>query len=42
MMPVDPSVGDATDTGYTIFVSSSRVTAAAPNAELNATISVTR
>ncbi|KKQ95804.1 MAG: hypothetical protein UV74_C0013G0409 [Candidatus Woesebacteria bacterium GW2011_GWB1_43_14] len=41
-MPVDPSVGDATDTGYTIFVSSSRVTAAAPNAELNATISVTR
>ncbi len=41
-IPKDPQTGTAADTGYTIMVANSRVTAAAPDAELGATISVTR
>lgn len=43
-IPEDPSTGtgDGANTGYTIFVSNGRVTADAPDAELGATISVTR
>jgi len=41
-IPMDPSTGTAVDTGYTIMVNNSRITADAPDAELNATISVTR
>lgn len=41
-IPMDPSVGTPEDTGYTIYVSNSRIIADAPNAELGATISVTR
>jgi len=41
-MPMDPSTGDAVDTRYEIFVNNSRITATALDAELDATITVTR
>lgn len=45
-MPEDPSTGagDGSDTGYTVLLdtSTSRITVAAPDAELGATISVTK
>ncbi len=41
-MPKDPQTGTDADTGYTVMVANSRVTATAPDAELGATISVTR
>lgn len=44
-IPLDPSGGDATDTGYTICIndaSASRFTITAPGAELATSITVTR
>jgi prepilin-type N-terminal cleavage/methylation domain-containing protein len=41
-LPQDPTTGTDADTGYTIVLDNSRVTAAAPDAELSKTISVTR
>jgi prepilin-type N-terminal cleavage/methylation domain-containing protein len=42
-IPVDPSAGDDADTGYTIMVNADgRVVVDAPNAEMGATISITR
>lgn len=42
-MVMDPSTGTAADTGYTIVQGTNgRITVAAPGAELNETISVTR
>ena len=43
-IPFDPKGGALTDTDYTVFqdATTKRITVAAPNAELGATISVTR
>ena len=41
-IPLDPSSGTAADTGYTVCVENGRVTASADDAELGATITVTR
>ena len=44
-IPMDPSVGTAADTGYTICIAdatANRITIAAPSAELNLNLSVTR
>ena len=44
VMPLDPSVGTSTATGYSIIYNSTtaQITISAPNAELGQTISITR
>lgn len=41
-LPTDPTSASGSDTGYDVCVLSGRVTVSAPDAELSATISITR